>query len=49
MKKKPTSAKKHKELRRVRRTDWDLLRKRMEERDRIADDAAHNFIMENLK
>ncbi len=49
MKKKPTSKKKHKELRRIRKADWDKSRKDMERRDRVADDLAHEFIKEALK
>lgn len=48
VKNKPSSAKKHKALRRKRRADWDQSREEMEQRDRLADDAAHEFIREAL-
>ena len=46
MKKKPTSAKKHKHLRRARRTDWDKSRQDMEAREEIADKAADKYLEE---
>lgn len=46
MKRKPTSAKKHKDLRRKRTADWDKSRENMEQRDRLADEAAHGVIKE---
>ncbi len=48
MKKKPTSAKKHKNLRRKRRADWNQSRANMERRDRLADDMAHEFIAQEV-
>lgn len=44
MKRKLTSAKKHKHLRRPRRTDWDKSRKDMEAREKIADKAADKYL-----
>lgn len=49
MKKKPSSAKKHRHLRRNRRVNWEQSRLDMEYRDRLADDAAHKYIQEIMK
>lgn len=44
MKTKPTSAKKHKSLRRRRRVDWDAARENMNRREELTDKAAEEFI-----
>ncbi len=48
MKKKPSSAKKHKALRRTRKVNWNEARALMHLKDRIADDAAHDFIIKEI-
>lgn len=49
MRRVPTSKKRHKHLRRKRTADWEESRKNMEHRDRLADDAAHEYIKEAVK
>lgn len=49
MKKKPTSAKKHKDLRRQRVVNWDRSRREMEEREIRIDKEVEEFIIGVLK
>lgn len=44
MKNKPTSAKKHKGLRRRRKVDWGYAREQMNKREEITEKAADDFI-----
>lgn len=48
MKKLPTSKKKHAHLRRKRTADWDESRRQMEERHRLADEAADEYLKDLL-
>lgn len=43
MKRKPSSAKKHKQFRRVRRTDWNESLRQMKKRESLVDSAVEEF------
>lgn len=46
MRKKPSSAKKHKHLRRPRNVDWNESRRKMLERERLVEIEADKFLQE---